>query len=134
MASFNPCATIHPMNKQTPKRRYTTIDEYIDGFPADIRSKLKKMRVTIRREAPQAEEAIKYGIPTFVLGGNLVHFAAFARHIGFYPTSSGIAEFSSELKDYVTAKGSVQFPLDKPIPYDIVARIVRFRVGENSSR
>ena len=90
---------------------------------------------TIRKAAPEAEEAIKYRMPTFVLhGGNLVHFAAFDRHVGFYPAPSGISAFAKELAGYQSAKGSVRFPLDRPVPYPLVARITRFRVAENAKR
>jgi len=106
------------------------IDDYIAGFPRDVQASLRKMRATIRKVAPDATEAIKYQIPTFVLNENLVHFAAFPKHIGFYPTSSAIKAFSAELADYVSAKGSVQFPLDKPIPFVLVERMVAFRVKE----
>ncbi len=112
----------------------TTIDEYIAGFPPDIQEKLQQIRQTIRAAAPDAEEAIKYQMPTFTLKGNLVHFAAFKQHIGFYPAPTGIEEFQQELSAYKGAKGSVRFPLDKPIPYDLITRIVRFRVGENLKR
>lgn len=107
------------------------IDEYIAGFPPDIQEILEEIRMTIRQAAPDAEEAIKYQIPTFTLKGNLVHFAAFKKHIGFYPTPTGIEQFKDELSAYKGAKGSVQFPLDKPIPFDLISRIVRFRVEEN---
>jgi uncharacterized protein YdhG (YjbR/CyaY superfamily) len=110
----------------------TTIDEYIKGFPTDVQAKLSELRSTIRQSAPQAVKKISYRMPTFYLNGNLVHFAAFERHIGFYPTPSGITRFQKELKKYKSAKGSVQFPLDEPLPLDLIAAIVRFRVGENS--
>jgi uncharacterized protein YdhG (YjbR/CyaY superfamily) len=110
---------------------FKTMDEYISTFPEDVQSILQEMRQTIRRAAPEAMEAISYQIPTFKLNGNLVHFAAFKNHIGFYPTSSGIEAFKRELTPYKGAKGSVQFPLDKPVPFDLVGRIVRFRVKEN---
>ena len=106
------------------------IDEYIAGFPKDVQALLKKIRATIRKAAPDAEEAIKYGIPTFTLNGNLVHFGAYKNHIGFYPTAKGIEAFKEELSVYEGAKGSVQFPLDKPIPFDLISRIVKFRVKE----
>jgi len=112
----------------------TTIDEYIEGFPAEVRAKLSAVRSTIRRAAPDAVEKISYRMPTFYLNGNLVHFAAFERHIGFYPAPSGIARFAKELKRYKTAKGSAQFPLDEPLPLELIAAIVRFRVGENSGK
>ena len=108
-----------------------TIDEYIAQFPAEIRDILQKLRQVVREEAPQAEEAIRYRIPTFRLNGNLVHFAAFRDHIGFFPTSSGVAAFGDELSGYETSKGTIRFPLDRPIPLDLVRRIVRFRVAEN---
>lgn len=108
----------------------TSIDEYIAGFPLETRQILNKVRATIRESAPLATETINYQIPTFTLHGNLVHFAAFKNHIGFYPTPSGMTAFAKELSAYKGAKGSVQFPLDQPIPYDLIARIVRFRVEE----
>ena len=112
----------------------TTIDAYISGFPEDVQEILHKIRRIIREAAPDAEEAIKYQIPTFVLGGNLVHFAAFAKHIGFYPAPSGIEQFKDALSAYHSAKGSVQFPLDSPIPYNLIKRIVKFRVKENQDK
>ncbi len=111
-----------------------TIDEYIAGFPHDVQAILEKIRKTIRKAAPDAEETIKYRIPTFTLNGNLVHFAAFKKHIGFYPVPTGIEKFKRALSVYKTAKGSVQFPLDKPIPYRLISRIVKFRVKENMKR
>ena len=110
------------------------IDEYIAGLPADAQKILGKVRVTIQKAAPDAQETINYGIPTFTLNGNLVHFAAFKSHIGFYPTPSGIAKFKKELSVYEGAKGSVRFPLDKPIPYALITKIVKFRVKENLER
>ena len=107
------------------------IDEYIAGFSSDIQEKLKAIRTTIRKAAPRAEEKISYQIPTFALYGNLVHFAAFTRHIGFYPTAAGIKAFTKELAAYETGKGSVQLPLDKPIPLALLTRIVKFRVQQN---
>jgi uncharacterized protein YdhG (YjbR/CyaY superfamily) len=110
------------------------IDKYIAGFPNDVQQILNKVRATIRESAPEAEETINYGIPTFTLKGNLVHFAAFKNHIGFYPTPSGIEKFKKELSVYEGAKGSVKFPLDKPIPYALISTIVKFRVKENLER
>jgi uncharacterized protein YdhG (YjbR/CyaY superfamily) len=107
------------------------IDTYIAGFPADVQEILQKIRAVIRKEAPTAEEAISYGMPTFKLNGNLVHFAAFQHHIGFYPIPSGIEQFKEELSVYKQGKGSVQFPLDQPMPYDLIRKIVVFRVQEN---
>ena len=120
------------MNRSTAA--VTTIDEYIQGFPPEVRAILSELRSTIRRAAPEAVEKIIYRIPTFYLNGNLVHFAAFERHIGFYPTAAGIARFKKELKRYKSAKGSVQFPLDDPLPRQLIAEIVKFRVIENSRK
>jgi uncharacterized protein YdhG (YjbR/CyaY superfamily) len=111
-----------------------TIDEYIAQSPPDIQVILEKIRETIRKEAPDAQETINYQMPTFVLNGNLVHFAAFQNHIGFYPTPSGIEKFQKEIARYKSAKGSVQFPLDQPIPYALISKIVKFRVKENKSK
>ena len=108
-----------------------TIDKYIKDSPKNVQTILKKIRTTIRKTAPKAEETISYGIPTFKLNGNLVHFAGYKSHIGFYPTPSGIEKFKKELSAYKGAKGSVQFPLDQPIPYELIARITRFRAKEN---
>lgn len=116
--------------QKTPK----DIDEYITRFPEDIQEILEKIRMTIREAAPEADERISYQMPTFAFNGNLVHFAAYKNHIGFYPTPSGIEEFEEELSRYVGGKGSVKFPLDKPIPYDLITKIVRFRVNENLQR
>lgn len=113
--------------------KVSTIDEYIDGFPPDVKARLRKLRSTIHRAAPKATEKIAYRMPTFHLDGNLVHFAAFEHHIGFYPTPSGIVAFRDRLAKYKSAKGSVQFPHDEPLPLGLVAEIVRFRVGENAT-
>lgn len=110
------------------------IDKYIATFPEDVQTILQKIRKTIRRVAPDAGEKINYGIPTFTLNGNLVHFAAFKSHIGFYPTPSGVEKFKVELSKYDGAKGSVKFPLDQPIPYDLITKITEFRVQEQQSR
>jgi uncharacterized protein YdhG (YjbR/CyaY superfamily) len=112
------------------KKQFNTIDEYIGTFPEDVQRILEKMRQTIHDAAPEAVEAISYQMPTFKLNGNLVHFAAFKNHIGFYPTPSGIEAFKKELSHYPGAKGSVQFPIDRPIPYDLVKIITQFRVKE----
>lgn len=111
-----------------------TIDEYILGFPEDIQRLLQEIREVIKQAAPGAEETIKYAIPTFTLNGNLVHFAAFKNHIGLYPAPGGIEAFKTELSAYKGAKGSIQFPLDKPMPLDLISRIVQFRVKENSEK
>jgi uncharacterized protein YdhG (YjbR/CyaY superfamily) len=115
-----------------PRREYASIDEYIRSFPPEIQKLLNEVRAAIKATAPDAMEKISYQIPTFYLNGNLVHFAAFKNHIGFYPASSGISAFKDELKEYKNSKGSVQFPLDKPIPIALIKRIVKFRVGENT--
>lgn len=111
-----------------------TIDAYIAGFPEDIQAILQKIRAIVRKAAPDAEEAIRYQIPTFTLNGNLVHFAAFKNHIGFYPTPSATGKFKKELAKYEAGKGSVRFPLDQPIPYALIRDIVKFRVAENASK
>ena len=110
------------------------IDQYIAGFPPDVQKILEQIRTAIKRAAPSAEEAIKYRLPTFVLNENLVHFGAFKNHIGFYPTPSGIEEFKDELSAYEGAKGSVQFPLDQPMPLSLISRIVKFRVKETREK
>ena len=111
-----------------------TIDEYITLFPLDVQAILQQIRQTIRAAAPDATETINYQMPTFTLHGNLVHFAAHPRHIGFYPTPSGIEHFQAQLATYKSAKGSVQFPLDQPIPYALIGEIVKFRVVENMAK
>jgi uncharacterized protein YdhG (YjbR/CyaY superfamily) len=107
------------------------IDGYIASFPKDIQKMLGEIRGTISKAAPEAEEAIKYAMPTFTLNGNLVHFAAFKNHIGFYPAPTGIEAFKKELSAYKGAKGSVQFPLDKPLPLTLISKIVKYRVKKN---
>ena len=116
------------------RTKHTDIDAYIASFPQDVQERLQKLRATIRKAAPDAEETISYQMPTFTLKGNLVHFAAFKKHIGLYPTPSGITEFAEELSAYQSAKGSVQFPLDEPLPFDLVSKIVKFRVQENLAK
>ena len=111
-----------------------SIDEYISNCPEEVQKKLKDMRATIKASAPDATEKISYQIPTFYLKGNLVHFAAFKNHIGFYPTSSGITAFKKELSIYDGAKGTVRFPIDKPLPLKLISKIVKFRVAENLKR
>jgi uncharacterized protein YdhG (YjbR/CyaY superfamily) len=119
-------------NGELVSRSPTTIDEYIEGCPPAVQPRLRTLRATIRRAAPGATERIAYRIPTFHLGGNLVHFAAFERHIGFYPGPSGIAAFRLRLAGFKGAKGSVQFPHEAPLPLDLVTEIVTFRVAENT--
>ncbi len=110
------------------------IDAYICEFPEEVRVILEQIRSTILEAAPKATEAIKYGMPTFVFNGNLVHFAAFKNHIGFYPTPSGIESFNKELSVYKSGKGSVQFPIDKPIPLKLISQIVKYRLIENEAK
>lgn len=116
---------------ENEKKQYGSIDEYIQSFPTDIQEKLEEMRAAIRAVVPEAGEKISYQMPTFTLNGNLVHFAVFKNHIGFYPTPTGVEAFEDELKPYKSAKGSVQFPLDKPLPVDLISRMVQYRVEEN---
>jgi uncharacterized protein YdhG (YjbR/CyaY superfamily) len=111
-----------------------SIDAYIAGFPPDVRDQLARLREAVRDAAPEAMECISYGMPCFRLHRNLVYFAAYGRHIGFYPTSSGIRAFASELRAYETSRGTVRFPLDRPLPLDLVRRIVTFRVEEERER
>ena len=110
---------------------FASIDEYIATFPEETQKILEELRATIKAAAPDAEEKISYQIPTFALKGNLVHFAAWKKHIGFYPTSSGTQAFEHELSIYESAKGSVKFPIEKPLPLDLISKIVKFRVAEN---
>ena len=107
------------------------IDAYIARFPPEVQEILRRVRAVIREAAPDATEAIKYEIPTFVLHGNLVHFAAFTNHLGFYPTPAGIEAFQEELAPYAAGKGTIRFPLDQPIPYDLIRRVVEQRVKES---
>jgi uncharacterized protein YdhG (YjbR/CyaY superfamily) len=122
----------YSMDMKGPRKGYTNIDEYIAAFPKDIQVILEAVRHAIREAAPESEEKISYGIPTFDLNRrHLVHFAAYRNHIGFYPTSSGIRAFKKELSSFKTSKGTVQFPIDKPIPLDLIKKIVKYRVREN---
>ena len=116
---------------ESSKVSFNSIDEYIATFPAETQKILEELRATIKAAAPEAEEKISYQIPTFVLKGNLVHFAAYKNHIGFYPTPSGIEAFKQELSVYEGAKGSVKFPIDEPLPLELITKIVVFRVAEN---
>jgi uncharacterized protein YdhG (YjbR/CyaY superfamily) len=110
------------------------IDQYIAGFPPAVRAKLTRLRAAIRKAAPQAKEAIKYQMPTFTQHGNLVHFAAYQHHIGFYPAPRAIERFKEELSAYEGSKGTVRFPLDKPVPVGLIGRIVKFRVQQDRER
>ena len=117
--------------RQAPAK---SMPEYIARFPPEVQQILEAVRSTIHAAAPEATETIAYGIPTFVLYGNLVHFAAYQKHIGFYPAPSGLEAFKDELSGYKGSKGAVQFPLDAPIPYDLIRRITAFRVQENLAK
>jgi uncharacterized protein YdhG (YjbR/CyaY superfamily) len=119
---------------ESNKTGIRSVDEYIASFPEDIQALLQTVRATIRAAAPEAEEKISYQMPAFALKGNLVYFAARKKYIGFYPTSSGTEEFKDEISAYKGAKGSVRFPIDQPLPLDLIDRIVRFRVAENLAR
>lgn len=111
--------------------KYKTIDEFIESFPKDVQDSLNEIRKVIKKAAPDATEAMSYGMPTFKLNGkNLVHFAAYKDHIGFYPTPNGLDEFDEELKNYRSGKGTAQFPLNETIPYDLIKKITSFRVGQ----
>lgn len=110
------------------------VDKYIAGFPEHVQKLLEEMRLTLRNAAPDAEEKIGYGIPTLTLNGNLVHYAAFKNHIGFYPAPRGLEAFKEELSQYKGAKGSVQFPLDQPLPLDLITRITKFRIDQNMEK
>ena len=112
----------------------TTIDQYIAGYPKEVQKLLQQVRETIKKVVPDAEEAISYGIPTFKLNGNLVHFGGFKQHIGFYPGAGGIKAFEKELSAYKGAKGSVQFPIDQPMPLEIITAITKFRVAQNPAK
>jgi uncharacterized protein YdhG (YjbR/CyaY superfamily) len=120
---------------EAAKTDFRSVDEYIKAFPKDVQDLLEKMRQTIKKAAPDAVEVISYQMPTFKLKGkNLVYFAAFKNHIGFYPVPSGVTAFKKELSPYKQGKGSVQFPFDKPVPYDLVRRIVQFRAREQQEK
>ena len=114
--------------------KITSIDEYIAAFPESMQKLLRELRAAIKSAAPDAQEKISYQMPTFYLNGNLVHFAAYKGHIGFYPTPSAMEGFSAELAAYETSKGAVRFPLDQPLPPDLVRRITAFRVAENLAK
>jgi len=116
------------------RQKFNSIEEYISTFPKDVQCKLEEIRQTIKEAAPNAKEAISYQMPAFKLNGNLVWFAAFKDHIGFYPTASGIEAFREKLSAYKTSKGTVKFPLNEPLPIDLIKEIVRFRVKENLNK
>jgi uncharacterized protein YdhG (YjbR/CyaY superfamily) len=116
------------------KTNFKSVDEYIKTFPKDIQKILESVRQTIKNAAPDAEESISYQIPTFKLNGNLVHFAAFKNHIGFFPTSSAIKKFNQELSSYNTSKGTIRFPFDKNIPFGLIKKITKYRVKESPNK
>ena len=122
------------MRKVITSNNYSSIDEYIATFPDNVQSILSELRSVIKRIAPDAKEKISYKMPTFTIYGNLVHFAGYDKHIGFYPAPSAIEKFKNELKEYKTSKGAIQFPLDESIPYELITRIVDFRVKENINK
>ena len=113
---------------------FSSFDEYIGSFPVNVQQKLTELRTLIKALAPDATEKISYQMPTFYLNGNLVHFAAYSKHIGFYPTPSGITNFKKDLSNFKHAKGSIQFPIEDPLPIELITRIVNFRVKENLSK
>jgi uncharacterized protein YdhG (YjbR/CyaY superfamily) len=115
-------------------KAYISIDDYIAGFPIEIQKKLQELRAVIKAAAPEAEEKISYQMPAFAQNGILVYFAAHKNHIGFYPTSSGIEKFKDELSAYENSKGAIRFPIDEPIPYELVKKIVAFRLQENLNK
>jgi uncharacterized protein YdhG (YjbR/CyaY superfamily) len=116
------------------KTGFATVDEYIASFPEETQAKLRELRAVIRAAAPEAEEKISYQMPTFYLKGNLVYYAGWKKHIGFYAIPSANEAFVNELAAYAVSKGAVQFPLDQPLPVDLITRMVRFRVAENLAR
>jgi uncharacterized protein YdhG (YjbR/CyaY superfamily) len=116
------------MDKKSP----TTIDEYIAGYPANVQEILQKVRATVRQALPDAQEAIKYGMPTYVQNGNVLSFGAYKKHIGVYPTPGGTEKFQQEIAPYKAAKSTVQFPLDQPIPYPLLSQLAKFRLKEHS--
>jgi len=116
------------------KTNFKNIDDYISTFSKDVQDVLQEIRETIHKAAPEAEEAISYQLPTFKLNGNLVHFAAWKNHVGFYPSPSGTKEFQKEISKYAFAKGSIQFPLDEPMPLSLITKIVKYRVKESTEK
>jgi len=122
------------INQNMDKKQYKNIDEYIAGFPEKIQTILQNLRRVIHEAAPEAQETISYGMPAFKQNGIVVYFAAFKDHIGFFPTSSGVSAFARELAPYDTAKGTIRFPLDEPIPVNLIKKIVKFRVQENLTK
>jgi len=115
-------------------KKFKDIDEYIQSHPKDVQKILMEIRKTVKKAAPNAKEKISYGMPAFILNGNLVYFAAFKNHIGFYPLPSGINSFKKELSTYKTSKGAIQFPIDKPMPLSLITKIVKYRVKEDMTK
>jgi uncharacterized protein YdhG (YjbR/CyaY superfamily) len=115
-------------------KKFKTVDEYFSTFPKNVKDVLAELRKTVKQAAPQAEEVISYNMPAFKFKGILVYYAAYKKHIGFYPTSSGIEAFKKELSGYKWAKGSIQFPLDQPLPIELITNIVKFKVMRNSEK
>jgi uncharacterized protein YdhG (YjbR/CyaY superfamily) len=111
-----------------------SVDEYIAGYPPEVQEKLQTIRRIIREAAPQAQETIKYKMPTYTLGGNLIYFAAFKKHISIFPAPAGDEAFNTALAPYVTEKSTVHFPLNQPLPYDLITRIVQFRLQDHLAR
>lgn len=118
----------------TPRSVAKDIDEYIAAFPPDVQAVLQKIRATVQSAAPAAQETIRYAMPTFQLHGYLVYFAAYRKHIGFYPAPTGVERFKHKIAEYETGKGTLQFPLDRPIPYDLITEIVQFKAQENLAK
>lgn len=114
------------------KKSFKTVDEYIQSFPKDVAERLEQIRQTVKKAAPDAQEVISYNMPLFKQNGRLVYFAGYKNHIGFYPMTGAIKKFNKEISVYKWSKGSVQFPNDKPIPYDLIKKMIEFRVKENS--
>jgi uncharacterized protein YdhG (YjbR/CyaY superfamily) len=119
------------MNIKNLSPNATTIDEYIENFPPDIQQTLRELRAFIKAEVPEATEKISYGMPTFYLNGNLLHFAAFKDHYSLFPAPSGIEQFIDELSPYRTGKGTLSFSFDKPLPWELIRKVVKFRKEEN---
>jgi uncharacterized protein YdhG (YjbR/CyaY superfamily) len=132
--SSTPDEIVPAQNDNRREERMKTIDEYIETFEPAIQKTLREIRAFVKAQAPGAAEKIAYGMPTFYLKGNLIHFAAFKDHYGFYPSPSGIDAFEDELAPYRTGKGTLRFPLDAPLPWDILGRVIQFRVRENETR
>lgn len=131
MCRINSHLNNYSIHQIMEKTKATTIEAYISAFPESTQVLLRQLQQAIKDLVPEAEEKISYEIPTFTLAGNLVHFAAYKNHIGFYPGSSGIKNFTAELSAYHTSKGTVQFPISQPLPLELIKRIVQFRVKEN---